>query len=93
MKRFRMVVLAALAVALMLPAAGVSKQQAGTLNLIAWQGYTEKQWVTPFQKAMWSTAATAENQFAYDYLPKLDVTYDVLRAFELMHQGRMNGSD
>jgi putative spermidine/putrescine transport system substrate-binding protein len=51
MKRFRMAVLAAFAVALMLPAAGVSKQQGGTLNLIAWQGYTEKQWVTPFAKA------------------------------------------
>jgi len=51
MKRFRMAVLAAFAVALMLPAAGVSKQQAGTLNMIAWQGYTEKQWVSPFEKA------------------------------------------
>ena len=29
---------------------------------------------------------------AYDYLPKLDVpAYDMLRAFELMHQGKMNG--
>ncbi len=37
-------------------------------------------------------AATPENNFAYDYLPKLDVpAYDVLRAFELMHQGKMNG--
>ena len=54
-----------------------------------WQNY--KKFFISFQKAMWSTAATAENQFAYDYLPKLDVTYDVLRAFELMHQGRMNG--
>src|SRR5947207_653865 len=53
-----------------------------------WQNY--KKFFISFQKAMWSTAATAENQFAYDYLPKLDVTYDVLRAFELMHQGRMN---
>ena len=34
----------------------------------------------------------AENDFAYDYLPKLDVpAYDVLRAFELMHKGKMNG--
>ena len=23
----------------------------GTLNLIAWEGYTYKQWVNPFQKA------------------------------------------
>ena len=31
-------------------------------------------------------------RLGYDYLPKLDVPgYDVLRAFELMHQGKMNG--
>src|SRR5438477_11004272 len=42
-------VTAALAVALMLPASGVSKQQKGTLNLIAWEGYTQPQWVKPFQ--------------------------------------------
>ena len=41
---------------------------------------------------MWGSAATAENSFAYDWLPKLDVPgYDVLRAFELMHEGKMNG--
>jgi formate dehydrogenase major subunit len=39
---------------------------------------------------MWGPAATAENNFAFDYLPKLDVpAYDVLRAFELMNQGKM----
>jgi formate dehydrogenase major subunit len=54
-----------------------------------WQNY--KKFFVSFQKAMWGPAATPENQFAYSYLPKLDVTYDVLRAFELMHQGRMNG--
>src|SRR5262249_48492930 len=54
-----------------------------------WQNY--KKFFVSFQKAMWGPAATADNQFAYDYLPKLDVTYDVLRAFELMHQGKMNG--
>src|SRR5207248_5530011 len=32
------------------------------------------------------------NTFAYDYLPKHDVpSYDVLLAFELMHQCRING--
>ncbi len=55
-----------------------------------WQNY--KKFFVSFQKAMWGSAATAENSFAYDYLPKLDVpAYDVLRAFELMHQGKMNG--
>ena len=55
-----------------------------------WQNY--KKFFVSFQKAMWGEAATADNNFAYDCLPKLDVpTYDVLRAFELMHQGKMNG--
>ena len=54
-----------------------------------WQNY--KKFFVSFQKAMWDAAATPESQFAYNYLPKLDMTYDVLRAFELMHQGKMNG--
>jgi formate dehydrogenase major subunit len=54
-----------------------------------WQNY--KKFFVSFQKAMWGPAAKPENDFAYDWLPKLDVTYDVLRAFELMHQGKMNG--
>jgi formate dehydrogenase major subunit len=55
-----------------------------------WQNY--KKFFVSFQKAMWGPAATADNSWAYDYLPKLDVPgYDVLRAFELMYQGKMNG--
>jgi formate dehydrogenase major subunit len=55
-----------------------------------WQNY--KKFFVSFQKAMWGTAATGGNAFAYDYLPKLDVpAYDVLRAFDLMHQGKVNG--
>jgi formate dehydrogenase major subunit len=55
-----------------------------------WQNY--KKFFVSFQKSMWGDAATADNNFAYDWLPKLDVpSYDVLRAFELMHEGKMNG--
>jgi len=55
-----------------------------------WQNY--KKFFVSFQKAMWGAAATPENEFAYSYLPKLDVpAYDVLRAWELMYQGKMNG--
>jgi formate dehydrogenase major subunit len=55
-----------------------------------WQNY--KKFFVSFLKAMWGEAATPANDFAYDWLPKLDVpAYDVLRAFELMHQGKMNG--
>ena len=54
------VLLAALAAALCVPAAGVSAGNGlpttigkgeGQLNLVAWEGYTQKQWVLPFTKA------------------------------------------
>jgi putative spermidine/putrescine transport system substrate-binding protein len=54
------VLVAALAVALCVPAAGVSSSNGlpttigkgeGSLNLVAWEGYTQAQWVKPFQKA------------------------------------------
>jgi putative spermidine/putrescine transport system substrate-binding protein len=54
------VLVAALAAALCVPAAGVSAGNGlptkigkgeGQLNLIAWEGYTQPQWVNPFQKA------------------------------------------
>ena len=65
MRRIRRVhvLVAALAAALCVPASGVSSGAAapsmitsiakgeGSLNLIAWQGYTQPQWVKPFVKA------------------------------------------
>jgi len=55
-----------------------------------WQNYSK--FMVSFQKAMWGDAATAENDWCYDYISKLDVpSYDVLRMFELMSQGRVNG--
>lgn len=55
-----------------------------------WQNY--KKFFVSFLKSMWGDAATPANNFAYDYLPKLDVpAYDVLRIFELMHAGKVNG--
>jgi formate dehydrogenase major subunit len=55
-----------------------------------WQNY--RKFFVSFAKAMYGDAAKAENDWAFNYLPKLDVpAYDVLRAFELMHQGKMNG--
>ncbi len=55
-----------------------------------WQNY--KKFFVSFQKSMWGDAATPANDFAYDWLPKLDVPgYDVLRAFDLMYQGKMTG--
>ncbi|MBV9653626.1 MAG: formate dehydrogenase-N subunit alpha [Acetobacteraceae bacterium] len=55
-----------------------------------WQNYSK--FFVSFMKAMYGRAATADNEYAYEYLPKMDVpTYDVLRAFELANQGKMNG--
>jgi len=42
-------------------------------------------------KAWYGKAATKENDWAYDYLPKLDKLYDLLQVFDLMYQGKVNG--
>ncbi len=55
-----------------------------------WQNY--KKFFVSMQKAIFGAAATAENNWAYDYIPKLDVpSYDVLRIFEYMGQGKVTG--
>ena len=48
-------------------------------------------WNTSLMKAYYGNAATADNQFAYDWIPKRDTAYDIMAIFERMHQGRMNG--
>lgn len=54
-----------------------------------WQNY--KKFYTSLSKAWWGDNAHAGNNFAYDYLPKLDKVYDMLQTYELMHQGKLNG--
>jgi formate dehydrogenase major subunit len=55
-----------------------------------WQNY--RKFIISFQKAIYGDAARADNDWAYDWLPKLDVDgYDILRAFEMMANGQMNG--
>ena len=54
-----------------------------------WQNYPK--FFVSQQKAWWGKAATAENNWAYHYLPKYDKAYDVLQTFELMAQGKVNG--
>lgn len=54
-----------------------------------WQNYPK--FFVSLQKAWWGKAATAENSWAYHYLPKWDKLYDVLNAFELMSLGKLNG--
>jgi formate dehydrogenase major subunit len=58
-------------------------------QLSYWQNY--KKFHVSFMKAWWGNAATAENNWAFDYLPKLDKMYDMLQVYELMDQGKMNG--
>ncbi|EYC50130.1 formate dehydrogenase [Hylemonella gracilis str. Niagara R] len=54
-----------------------------------WQNYGK--FHVSLMKAWYGPAATKENNWAYDYLPKLDKQYDMLQVFELMHQGKVNG--
>jgi formate dehydrogenase major subunit len=42
-------------------------------------------------KAWFGPAATKQNNWCFDWLPKLDKVHDVLQVFEDMHQGKMNG--
>ncbi len=48
-------------------------------------------WMVSLLKAWYGKAATKENDFGYDWLPKNDKPYDIMAAFELMYQGKMNG--
>jgi len=54
-----------------------------------WQNYPK--FFVSLQKAWWGNAATPETKWAYDYLPKWDKPYDILTAFEMMNQGKLNG--
>ncbi len=55
-----------------------------------WQNY--RKFFVSFQKAIYGDAARADNDWAYDWLPKLDNDgYDILRAFEMMVNGEING--
>ena len=58
-------------------------------QLSYWQNYNK--FYVSLMKAWWGDAATADNHWAYDYLPKLDKGYDMLQTFELMSQGKVNG--
>ena len=55
-----------------------------------WQNY--RKFIVSFQKAIYGDAARADNDWAYDWLPKLDIPlYDIIKAFEMMANGEMNG--
>ncbi len=54
-----------------------------------WQNYPK--FFVSYMKAIFGAAATADNQWGYHWLPKWDTMYDILRAFEMMNQGKLNG--
>jgi len=54
-----------------------------------WQNY--RKFYVSFLKSYFGAKATPENNFGYDWLPKLDVAYDCLRMFDLINQGKTNG--
>lgn len=54
-----------------------------------WQNY--KKFYVSMLKATYGDAATPENDFGYDWLPKIDKVYDTLQMFDLVHQGKVNG--
>lgn len=58
-------------------------------QLSYWQNYGK--FHVSLMKAWWGAAATKDNNWAFDYLPKLDKPYDMLQVFELMNAGRING--
>lgn len=54
-----------------------------------WRHY--KKFHVSLMKAWWGDAAQADNNWGFDYLPKLDKLYDMLQVYELMNNGKMNG--
>jgi formate dehydrogenase major subunit len=54
-----------------------------------WSNYSK--FHVSLMKAWFGKAATPDNDWCYDWLPKLDKQHDVLQVFEDMFQGRING--
>ncbi|CAG9247740.1 formate dehydrogenase (quinone-dependent) catalytic subunit [Paraburkholderia unamae] len=58
-------------------------------QLSYWKNYGA--FFVSFMKSWWGDAATKDNNWGYDWLPKLDKPYDLLQTIELMNQGKVNG--
>jgi len=54
-----------------------------------WQNYAK--FHVSLMKSWYGDMATKENNWCFDWLPKLDKVYDILQVFELMFQGKLNG--
>ncbi|RIX46926.1 MAG: formate dehydrogenase-N subunit alpha [Rhodocyclales bacterium GT-UBC] len=64
--------------------------KAQTPNSVNFWKNTPKFFVS-LMKGLWGDAATADNNWGYDWLPKWDRSYDLLSYFDLVHQGKVNG--
>lgn len=54
-----------------------------------WQNYNK--FFVSFMKSMWGDAATAENDWGYDWLPKLDIAqYDAMKMFDMLKNDEVN---
>jgi formate dehydrogenase major subunit len=54
-----------------------------------WQNYPK--FHVSLMKSWYGKAATKENDWAFDYLPKLDKAYDMMAVFQGMLEGKVNG--
>jgi formate dehydrogenase major subunit len=54
-----------------------------------WQNYGK--FHVSLMKTWFGDAAKKENNWCFDWLPKLDKVHDILQVFEDMHQGKVNG--
>ncbi len=54
-----------------------------------WQNYAK--FFVSLMRAWYGDAATPDNNWCFDWLPKLDRIHDVLQVFEDMHRGELNG--
>jgi formate dehydrogenase major subunit len=54
-----------------------------------WQNYPK--FHVSLMKAWYGKAATKENGWAFDWLPKLDKAYDMIAVFDAISQGKVNG--
>lgn len=59
-------------------------------NQMNYWGNTPKFFIS-MMKTFWGDKATKENNWGYDWLPKWDQLYDVIRVFDRMYKGQMNG--
>src|SRR5690606_38409433 len=54
-----------------------------------WQNY--RKFFVSFLKSMWGEAATAENEWGYHWLPKLDIAqYDAMKMFDMLKNDQVN---